>query len=241
MFESQESHRPGEGIGVQGISCRIPGDRRLAAREAGDGMHRGLRALATSLMVGALSLSGVTAALAVAPNDYFSNATVIDLNALPYTDTQDITDATNEFNEPFICTFSYQTIWYRFTSSTPVWLSFGLQSSPYGASSNLFRDGGSGLPGLIHVACGFGDTLSFMAQAGVTYYIQAKAPCCGVSGNLRLDLHQIPQPQPVALFYFGPSDPSIFDTIAFSDQSYDPGLVGIESQAWNFEIGRAHV
>src|SRR5262249_39614061 len=89
----------------------------------------------------------------------------------------------------------------------------------------------------IQVACGFGDSLTFHTEAGTTYYIQAKAPCCGVSGNLRLDLHQIAQPQPVALFYFGPDDPSVFDTIQFNDQSYDPGLVGIESQAGNLGDG----
>src|SRR5262245_9297722 len=145
MFEHQESRGPGDGIGRQGVSYRPFGDHPLAAREDAGGRHRRLEALATSLMVLALSLTGVTAALAVAPNDNFANATVIDLNALPYTDTQDISDATNEFNEPFFCAFSFQTIWYRFTASDPVWLELSVQLSPYGATSNLYRVGGSGL------------------------------------------------------------------------------------------------
>src|SRR5260221_8023233 len=31
--------------------------------------------------------------------------------------------------------------------------------------------------------------------------------------------------------------PSIFDSLQFYDQSYDPGQVGIQSQAWNFGDG----
>lgn len=238
MFEPQESRGPGErkGGGLPRISCRPLGDHPPAAREDAGGGHRRLKPFAASLMVLALSLTGVTAALAVAPNDNFANATVIDLNALPYTDTQDITDATTEANEPFYCSFTFQTIWYRFTSTDAGWLGLELHFGSYGADLSLFRDTGSGLLGLNLVTCGT-DTLALLTQAGTTYYIQAKAPCCGSSGNLRLDLRRVPQPQPVASFYFGPSDPSIFDTIQFSDQSYDPGLVGIDSQAWSFGDG----
>jgi hypothetical protein len=38
-------------------------------------------------------------------------------------------------------------------------------------------------------------------------------------------------------FYYSPGDPSIFDTIQFYDQSYDPAGVGIASESWNFGDG----
>jgi PKD repeat protein len=44
-------------------------------------------------------------------------------------------------------------------------------------------------------------------------------------------------PQPIAGFYYSPSDPSVFDTIQFYDASYDPGQAGIQSYAWDFGDG----
>lgn len=38
-------------------------------------------------------------------------------------------------------------------------------------------------------------------------------------------------------FYFSPGDPSIFDTIRFYDQSFDPAGLGIVSQSWSFGDG----
>ena len=40
-----------------------------------------------------------------------------------------------------------------------------------------------------------------------------------------------------AQFGYNPSDPSIFDTVQFYDNSYDPYGGFIQSQAWNFGDG----
>jgi PKD repeat protein len=38
-------------------------------------------------------------------------------------------------------------------------------------------------------------------------------------------------------FYYSPADPSIFDTIQFYDQSYDPAGAGVSSELWDFGDG----
>ncbi|HEY6835848.1 MAG TPA: PKD domain-containing protein [Gaiellaceae bacterium] len=38
-------------------------------------------------------------------------------------------------------------------------------------------------------------------------------------------------------FYYTPGDPSIFDTVQFYDQSFDPAGVGIASETWSFGDG----
>lgn len=38
-------------------------------------------------------------------------------------------------------------------------------------------------------------------------------------------------------FYYTPGDPSIFDTVQFYDQSFDPAGVGISSESWSFGDG----
>jgi PKD repeat protein len=66
--------------------------------------------------------------------------------------------------------------------------------------------------------------------------------CCdsdfnqGGSGSYRLTTVQ-GAPPPVANFGFNPFDPSVFDVVQFFDFSFDPGGVGIASQAWDFGDG----
>ena len=57
------------------------------------------------------------------PNDNFANATVINLGALPYSNSVPITEATTEGGEPFFCAFSTQTVWYRLTPTSDGWFS----------------------------------------------------------------------------------------------------------------------
>jgi hypothetical protein len=38
-------------------------------------------------------------------------------------------------------------------------------------------------------------------------------------------------------FYYTPGDPSIFDTVQFYDQSFDPAGLGIASESWSFGDG----
>ena len=84
------------------------------------------------------------------------------------------------------------------------------------------------------VKCSDSNGSTFKAVGGTTYYLQAMAPCCYVSGTLRVDVAQVPAPVPVTEFYYYPSDPSTFDRIQFYDSSYDPGGVGFRSRVWDF-------
>ena len=72
---------------------------------------------------------------------------------------------------------------------------------------------------------------AFFAQAGTTYYFQVSSGY-DYSGQIRFFL-DFPLPFE-ADFYYSPLDPSVFDTLSFSDSSWDPYGVGIQSQAWNF-------
>ncbi len=182
----------------------------------------------------------VTAVMAAPPaNDSFSSASEIDLNALPFSNTANMTEATTENGEQQYCSFSYQTVWYKLTPTTGIWLKAStLGSSFFGSGLSVWRDTGAGIFGLNFVICAnYGDPATFFAQAGTTYYVQQSAPCCFVPGNGRVNVEQVPPPVPVANFYFYPSDPSFFDTVQFYDNSNDPGQVGIQSRAWNFGDG----
>ena len=189
-----------------------------------------------------LALLGLSVSLAAAsppPNDNFGNATQIDLNALPFSSTADITEATTENGENFYCNYSYQTVWYKLTPTTGTWLGADTQGSGlFGTSLTVWRDAGSGIYGLSFVRCsGSSGSAPFYAQAGTTYYLQAMGPCCGYSGTVRVNVEQGAAPVPVAAFYFYPGDPSIYDTVQFYDYSTDPGQQGFQSQAWDFGDG----
>jgi len=175
----------------------------------------------------------------VAPvNDDFSNASTIDMGALPYANTVDVTDATTENNEPFYCAYSYQTVWYKFTPATSMWLAIDNRGGSLLASYTLFRDGGSGITSLSVVRCSYySDSTTVYVQGGTSYYIQVLAPCCFNAGTVRLNVRQTTAPSPVANFYYYPGDPSIFEDVRFNDASYDPGQLGLASWSWTFGDG----
>jgi hypothetical protein len=164
-------------------------------------------------------------------NDNFTSATPI--TSVPFSNSVDTTAATVEQGEPTpTCGYgrSAGTVWYAFTpsvtgsySASIPWPGFSLQDAVYTGSS---------LTNLSEIACQpFNSPLTFHANAGTTYYLQAG----GLFGNrgtftFRLDV----APQPVVNIYYSPSDPSIFDTMQFADGSYDPAGVGIASESWSF-------
>jgi PKD repeat protein len=76
--------------------------------------------------------------------------------------------------------------------------------------------------------------LTFHADADTTYYVQLGG-IFGSRGTLSFTLDITPPP--VASYYYNVGDPSIFDTVQFGDQSYDPGGIGIVSEAWSFGDG----
>jgi len=190
-------------------------------------------------LLSAMLLIVVTApAQAVPPaNDNFASATNINVAALPYSNTVNVTEATTEPAESFYCTFTTQTVWYRIAPSSDVWLNIGMPSGQ--GILTLWRDGGFGLNGLQIINCTSspGTLPTQLVRAGQVFYAQSSAYCCGISTSLSINVQQVPAPVPVAGFSFYPSDPSTFDTIGFFDSSYDPGGQGFSSQSYDFGDG----
>ena len=89
---------------------------------------------------------------------------------------------------------------------------------------------GTSLAALNQVTCGSYQAI-FHADAGTTYYLQVASD--GYAGSGQLSVDRAPDPQ--ASFYFWPTDPSIFDTVWFSDYSYD--FAGIGSRRWRLGDG----
>jgi PKD repeat protein len=171
-------------------------------------------------------------------NDDFARATPI--TAVPFSDQVDTTAASVEPNEPTpSCGYgqSAGTVWYAFTPSTTGSYS---ASSPWGSfTTQVAAYTGTELGNLASLGCQTsGQLLTFQANAGQTYYLQLGG-IFGSRGTVNLSLDVAPNP--VANFFYYPSDPSIFDTIQFIDQSYDPGQVGIQSRSWDFGDGSASI
>jgi PKD repeat protein len=76
--------------------------------------------------------------------------------------------------------------------------------------------------------------LTFRAEAGTTYYFQV-GDIYGGGGWFELFLEVAPPP--VANIEFYPYDPSVFDTVTFYSNSWDPAEVGIASCAWDLGDG----
>ncbi len=164
------------------------------------------------------------------PNDDFANVSTI--SSLPFSDSQDLLGATVEAGEPSPgCFDTSQTVWYSFTPETTQSITATIDQ--YGAGVAAYT--GNSLPDLSRVGCTYYyfQPLTFHAQAGTTYHFQVGAWCCAGPVTFRLDV----APNPLAQFYYYPSDPSSFDTIQFYDYSSDPAGVGISSWAWDFGDG----
>ncbi len=169
-------------------------------------------------------------------NDNFSSAKVIPLS-LPYGDSENTVAATREGNEPYAqCAQSSgdRTVWYAFTPTESGLISASIPSSSFYPKLAVYT--GNSLLSLTEVGCRYGwSVLSFQANAGTTYYIQAGAYYDGEGGEMEFQLEVTPPP--VADFSFDPSDPSVFNNINFCDNSFDPGDVGIQSMTWDFGDG----
>lgn len=165
------------------------------------------------------------------PNDGFTDAAPI--GSAPFSNAQDITGASTEAGEPVSsCSGTFtKTVWYSFTPATSGTFSASTNAF-FGAAVNVYT--GSSLSGLSLLTCGgFGGLGTFHADSGTTYYLQSGS--FGGLGQLQTNL--VATPPPAVGFAFGPGDPSIFDSTQFFSTSFDPGNVGIESQAWSFGDG----
>lgn len=121
-----------------------------------------------------------TTVLAAAPgNDSLANATAIDPSALPYTDSASIAEATSEGESVPCGGYSNvaQSVWWSITPTASGTLRVTNSASFYYQVLVMYRQDGSGLAGLVSVACStwyygqFGASAS--VEAGKTYYIMA--------------------------------------------------------------------
>ena len=128
-------------------------------------------------------------------NDNFANAEVI--ASLPFNNSVDVTNATKEPGEPSNCGNgpNGQSLWYSFTPATNMVISADtavvVSSLLISRFSNQQDPASKGLA-VVRNGC-FGQSLTFNAQAGTTYYIQAEWGSSG-AGNLQLNLQAIPAP-----------------------------------------------
>ena len=166
-------------------------------------------------------------------NDDFADATPIP--SVPFSDTVNLTAATTQPSEPSpSCVGLQTTAWYAFTPTTTESVTARIEQS--GTGLGVYT--GSSLADLTEVGCGqfpFSQFVTFRAQADTTYYFQVGAWCCEGFGPVTFHLEVAPNP--VADFFFSPGDPSVFDTVQFQDNSFDPAGAGISSQAWSFGDG----
>ena len=168
-------------------------------------------------------------------NDDFSAALPI---SLPFNGPMDSSGATLQSGElsqiPPNCAGDglQGTVWAAFTSTMngPVSVSV---SAPFSAWLAVYT--GSSLTNLTGLGCqNYPGTVTFQAFEGVTYYIQLGS-LYGPGGPMQVTLDVASAP--VANFFFSPSTPSVYDSIQFYDNSYDPGGSGFQPPSWDFGDG----
>lgn len=125
-----------------------------------------------------LAIPGVAHAAPPA-NDDFANAVAV-TEPLPFTATQDTSEATTEASEPTVkqygCGFIAATVWYSYTPSADTVVSADTIGSDFDTVLAVWQ--GTDLDSLTLVACvddsrgGLQSTLPFVAESGVDYHIQ---------------------------------------------------------------------
>jgi len=169
-------------------------------------------------------------------NDDFSGA--VPIAALPFGEVTNLTLASVESGEPVPpCASFYgpvsKTTWYAFTPAQTQSITARIVNAQI--SSVVAAYSGAAVSSLTPVGCGvFGNSVTFRANAGTTYYFQVGG-LFGQGGFVELRLEVTPPP--TASFFTYPYEPSIFDDVQFYDNSFDPGGFGIQSRQWSFGDG----
>jgi chitodextrinase len=169
------------------------------------------------------------------PNDDLADAKAVD--ALPFTDSADMTASTTEPGEPVTpAGFPVAgSVWYVFTAAESE--SLTANASVCCATLTLAAYTGDSLASLTEVKSAVGQMLTFSSVAGTTYYIQVgRGAAFGgtISMSFRLDV----TPPPVVNLGWSPFDPSTFDSVQFyAYGSYDPVNIGIQTVDWSFGDG----
>ena len=180
-----------------------------------------------------ITFAGAVPAYAAPSNDNFADA--IQITSLPYSISADTTGATFEFNEPNpTCNYwgnPLKTVWFAYTASSNTALT--VRTFPSSITPILGVYTGSSLDSLTPAGCQyFGNDLTFLPQAGQTYYFQLSG-LFGDEGNISFTLDVTPPPQ-VQISY-NPSDPNIFDNVVFYPYVNDP--IGATTFAWSISDG----
>ncbi|MEW5868602.1 MAG: hypothetical protein AB1894_04950, partial [Chloroflexota bacterium] len=125
------------------------------------------------------------------PNDDFN--TPFTINATPYTNSQDITQATTASDDPLLPCLGnsqrYKTVWYRFTPTATGSLTVDTIGSNYDTVLAIWT-GSRG--SLVNQGCNDDDTnlqsrLNISATLGTTYYIEIASFSSSASGTLVLN------------------------------------------------------
>ena len=169
----------------------------LSKRARAFRLPRGAVAVAV-LALGSFAVAPGVAQAAPPANDYFSNATAIDVSGLPFNDSVPIDEASYEGGEPAPCVGSAaQTVWWTFTPSSDAIFRVTTSGPFYWQFASVYVENGSGLGSLSQLACvppWQGDhTATLSVQAGQTYYIQAGAAYFS-SGSIGISVAQVPPP-----------------------------------------------
>ena len=156
------------------------------------------------------------------------------IGSLPFQDDVDTTAATIQSDEPALCTppASEKTVWYAYTPAVDGSVTARMTMAPAPTGVAVYQ--GASLESLTRLGCQYGFPLTFHVEAGATYYLQI-GTFGQYGGQLRFVLETAPPP--VAGFVFSPGDPSIFDSVQFFDQSYDPAGNSFSSEVWSFGDG----
>jgi PKD repeat protein len=172
-------------------------------------------------------------------NDDFANATTV--GNVPFSDLGvHIGNATVEQDENRTPNGAFtplnSTVWYAVTPQTTETLTASMFL--YCCTAPIFVVyTGTSLATLTQVASNSFQPVSWRASAGTTYYIQAGIGFVTPGIDVVMDFSLNVAPPPTAQFFFSPFDPSVFDTVQFFDQSFDPAGLGIASQAWDLGDG----
>jgi hypothetical protein len=149
---------------------------KLRLPRRGDERGRGMRRY-LALVLLAATMGSMPLARAAAPsNDNFANATAV--GALPYTDTQDVAEATIEPLEPMACAPTTHTVWYSFTAPAQGTYIIDTNGSDFDTVLTVYV--GSELASLSDVACdddaygpGGASRVVIYPEEGDHFYIQA--------------------------------------------------------------------
>src|SRR4051812_25842164 len=135
-----------------------------------------IMALAPATAVAAAGQAGAAVRPAGGPpaNDGFSGTLI---STLPYSQSESISDATSETNEPTARVSGTKTVWVTFTPAQPMTLAIDLRGSDFVGQLGVFTGGSVGA--LTEVDCANGSQHSAYADlvveldGGTTYRIQA--------------------------------------------------------------------